>query len=129
MKALSLWVVLSCGYHYEMSTDPNLKSPKRIQSLLMVMTLSLLVYSVAQRRLRKALEENDDTIPNQISEEIQNPTMKWVFQMFFGINIINANLGKISQKIVNGLQKIHIKILQYLSGQAFKMYNSCEAIG
>jgi len=31
-----------------------IKKPSRIQGLLMVMTLALLVYSVAQRRLRQA---------------------------------------------------------------------------
>ena len=106
-----------------------LKSPKRIQALLMVMTLSLLVYSIAQRRLRNSLEENNDTIPNQISKEIKNPTMRWVFQMFFGINIIDATISKIKQRMINGIKTLHVKILEYVSEAALKMYTSCKAIG
>jgi transposase len=38
------------------------KKPCRIQGLLMVMTLALLVYSVAQRRLRRELARQNKTI-------------------------------------------------------------------
>lgn len=55
--------------------------------------------------------------------------LKWVFQMFFGINIINAEFHKIRQKIVNALKDIHLKILKYLSGRTYEIYTSCEAIG
>ena len=34
----------------------------------MVMTLALLVYSVAQRRLRQQLARHNETIPNQINQ-------------------------------------------------------------
>ncbi len=40
-----------------------LKTPSRIVSLGMIMVLSLLVYSVAQLNLRKALKENNESIP------------------------------------------------------------------
>jgi transposase len=42
------------------------KKPSRLQGLLMVMTLALLVYSVAQRRMRHQLAPHHDTLPNQI---------------------------------------------------------------
>lgn len=48
-----------------------LKKPSRIMSLLMIMTLSLLVYSVAQKHLRQALVDNNETLPNQINKPIQ----------------------------------------------------------
>lgn len=47
-------------------TSVFLKKPSRIVSLGgVVMVLSLLVYSVAQFKMRKALEEHDETIPDQ----------------------------------------------------------------
>ncbi len=52
-----------------------LKKPSRIMGLLMVMTLTLLVYSIAQRRLRQALETQNETLPNQINQPIKTPTM------------------------------------------------------
>jgi len=65
-----------------------IKKPSRIDALLMVMTLSLLVYSIAQRRMRANMKELGVTIPNQINQEIPNPTLRWVFQCFDGINLL-----------------------------------------
>ena len=56
------------------------KKPCRIQGLLMVMTLALLVYSVTQRRLRQQLARQNETIPNQINQPTERPTLRWVFQ-------------------------------------------------
>ena len=44
------------------------KKPSRIQGLLMVMTLALLVYSIAQRRMRQQLKQQGETLPNQIGQ-------------------------------------------------------------
>ena len=60
------------------------KKPCRIQGLLMVMTLALLVYSVAQRRLRQALARPNDTIPHQITQPTSRPTLRWVLQVLEG---------------------------------------------
>jgi transposase len=50
------------------------KKPTWIQGLLMVMTLALLIYSVAQRRLRQALARQHESLPNQINQPTQRPT-------------------------------------------------------
>ena len=42
-----------------------LKNPQRIMALMMIMVVSLLVYTLAQRRLRLALAASHQTIPNQ----------------------------------------------------------------
>ncbi len=62
------------------------KKPSRIQGLLMVMTLALLVYSVAQRRMRNRLETQGETLPNQIGQPTAIPTLRWVFQLLDGIH-------------------------------------------
>ena len=41
----------------------------------MVMTLALLVYSVAQRRMRACLAEQHATLPNQIGQPTARPTL------------------------------------------------------
>jgi len=58
-----------------------LKSPKRIMALLMVMTLSLLVYSLAERWIRDALSSQELTVKSQVNKQISNPTLRWV-QLF-----------------------------------------------
>jgi transposase len=45
------------------------KKSSRVQGLPMVMTLSLLVYSIAKRRLRKKPIETETTLSNQIKKE------------------------------------------------------------
>lgn len=68
-----------------------IKKPSKIDVLLTVMMLSLLVYSIAQSRMRTNMRKQEATVPNQINQEISNPTLRWVFQCFEGINILQYN--------------------------------------
>ena len=67
------------------------KKPSRMVGLLMVMTLALLVYSVAQRRMRKRLESTGETILNQINQPTSQPTLRWVFQLLEGIHHVSLD--------------------------------------
>ena len=46
------------------------------------------VYCVAQHKLRNALKEQNESIPNQNGKETDNPTMMSVFRMFIGIQLL-----------------------------------------
>ncbi len=100
-----------------------LKKPERIVSLGMVMVLSLLVYSVAQLKLRKALSERSETIPDQKGKPTANPTMRRVFQIFEGISLLIESRDG-DEKIVGmiNLREIHRKILALLGASYEKMY-------
>jgi len=63
-----------------------LKKPARIMALLMVMGLSLLIYSLAELQLRQMMAARDETIPDQKGYPTQRPTMRRIFQMFEGIS-------------------------------------------
>ena len=52
------------------------------------MVLSLLVYSVAQRRLRKQLQAAKQTLPDQLKKPTDKPTMRWIFQQFEGFDLV-----------------------------------------
>jgi len=65
-----------------------LKKPERIASLLMIMTLSLLVYSALEYKVRENMKKKSLTFPNQKGKSISNPTMRWVFQYFFSVVLI-----------------------------------------
>lgn len=93
-----------------------LKKPERIMGLLMVMTLSLLIYASLEYKLRKALKEKDETVPNQKGKPIKNPTMRWIFQCFSGIHVLV--IGKTRTLIMN-LKEKHLQILRLL-GEAFQ---------
>lgn len=100
-----------------------LKKPERIVSLGMIMVLSLLVYSVAQFKLRKALEEKKDSIPNQLGKPTMKPTMRRVFQMFNGITVLIVLENEV-EKIVGvlNLTEIQKKILALMGEDYKKMY-------
>ena len=66
-----------------------LKKPHRVSALMMVMTLCLMVYNVAEYRMRKKLATQKETLPNQKGKAISNPTLRWVFQLMEGVSIIN----------------------------------------
>jgi transposase len=92
-----------------------LKTPRRIMALLMIMTLALLVYALAERQLRLRLLEEDESIPNQLGKATQSPTLRWVFQLFEGIDllIIRQNGKTIDRRVLN-LHPVHITIIQLL---------------
>jgi transposase len=98
------------------------KKPCRIQGLLMVMTLALLVYSVAQRRLRQALARQNETIPNQINQPTNRPTLRWVFQVLEGIERVRLMVdGQVRDQIM-GLNEVKIKILCLFGEQVCHVY-------
>jgi transposase len=92
------------------------KKPCRIQGLLMVMTLALLVYSVAQRRLRQQLAHHNETVPNQIHQPTAAPTLRWVFQLLDGIHRVRVTIQGQVHALIEGLNDIQIKVLR-LFGQ------------
>jgi transposase len=65
-----------------------LKSAKRIMALAMIMTLALMVYSLGQRQLRRALEINQSTLPNQKGLPTARPTLRWILQCFQSVHLI-----------------------------------------
>jgi transposase len=71
-----------------------LKSPERIESLGMIMGLCLLVYTLAQRQIRAALRESKLTIKNQLGKATDSPTLRWIFQRFQCIHLVEFNNGK-----------------------------------
>jgi transposase len=98
------------------------KKPCRIQGLLMVMTLALLVYSVAQRRLRHALAKQNATIPNQIKQPTSRPTLKWVFQILEGIERVRMLVDGTLREVITGLNADRMAILRLFGEQVCLVY-------
>jgi transposase len=99
-----------------------LKKPGRIAALMMVMTLCLMVYAIAQFELRRALASAQDTIPGQTKKETANPTMKWVYRLFHGIQVITLTIQDVTQEIVINLKATHKKIIRYFGARAMEIY-------
>jgi transposase len=87
------------------------KKPRRIMALLMVMLLSLLVYGIAERRMRACLVKQQETLPNQINQPTAKPTLRWVFQLLHGIHCLEITTKDQTQELIEGLTPLHQKIL------------------
>jgi transposase len=98
------------------------KKPSRLQGLLMVMTLALLVYSVAQRRMRHQLAQQHDTLPNQIGQPGSRPTLRWVFQLLEGINRVTISVQGHVTIVMEGLTTLRRKILQLFGQKVCQIY-------
>jgi transposase len=103
------------------------KKPARIQGLLMVMTLALLVYSVAQRRLRQELVRQKESLPNQINQLTQRPTLRWVFQLLEGIHRVRVSVQGQIHDLIEGLNEVQIKILRLFGQEVCQIYHISSA--
>jgi hypothetical protein len=56
-----------------------LKTPQRIAALVMVMGLAVMVYTLAQRQLRQALVDANETVLDQRKQLTQTPILRWIF--------------------------------------------------
>jgi len=98
------------------------KKPSRIQGLLMVMTGALLVYSVAQRRLRQQLVRHNKAVPNQIHQPTQRPTLRWVFQLLEGIHRVRVTVQGHVHDLIEGLNEVQITILRLFGEGVCRLY-------
>ena len=88
----------------------------------MVMTLALLVYSVTQRRLRQQLARQNATVPNQINQPTQHPTLRWVFQLLEGIHRVRVRVQGQVHDVIEGLNDVQIKILRLFGDEVCRLY-------
>jgi transposase len=99
------------------------KKPERIIALSLIMVLCLLVYRLAECRLRARLAETEQTIPDQVQKPTARPTMRWVFQCFEGIELLHVQTSTTSLTIVLRLESVHRLILALLGPLYEKIYN------
>lgn len=105
-----------------------LKNPGRIMALIMIMVLALLVYTLAERKLRLALQQSAETIPDQKGQPTQNPTLRWVFQTFEGLDVLSGSVSgrRVLRQVLN-MTPVHQKVLRLLGPQVEKCYLiACE---
>lgn len=99
------------------------KKPERIMALSFIMVLCLLVYRLPEFRLHSRLAQTQQTIPDQVQKPTARPTMRWVFQCFEGIELLQVETATISLILVLGLQPVHRLILQLFGPLYEKIYS------
>lgn len=99
-----------------------LNTPKRIEALMMIMTLCLMVYNFAQFNIRKSLEHFNDVLPDQHGKPTQKPTMKWLAEIMVVIAVVTINTPEYQQRIVTNVNQVHRKIIAYFGKKATEIY-------
>ncbi len=99
-----------------------LEKPQRIMALLMVMGLSLLVYALAERWVRQELKKQEQTIPNQVGKPTQKPTLRRIFQMFEGVDVLLIEQNEHIQRSIVNLNEIHTQIINILGIEVKNVY-------
>ena len=99
------------------------KKPERIMALSFIIVLCLLVYRLAEFRVRSRLAEILQTIPDQVHKPTARPTMRWIFQCFEGIELLHVHTASSTYVLVLRLQPVHRLILQLLGPRYEKIYD------
>ena len=94
------------------------KKPERVEAIAMIMGLCLLVYNLAQRKLRKQLETAQEWVRNQVKKLTNKPTMRWIFQMFQAVHLVRIN----GENQVSNLTQERQEILQHLGKDCCQYY-------
>ena len=106
-----------------MASTVFLKSAQRIMALAMIMTLSLLVYSALEYRIRESLKAHQQTVPDQKGHPTDHPTARWVFQFFTGIHLLV--IEEIRETVLN-LKDAHETLLALLGARFVALYANSE---
>jgi len=93
-----------------------LKKPERIMALLMIMTLCLMVYAALEYRIRQGLQQQGQTVINQVNKQTDRPTARWIFHCFTGIHILLSDGTCIG---VLNLEEKHWQIINLLGYRDF----------
>jgi transposase len=96
------------------------KKPRRIMALAFVMVLCLLIYRLAEVRVRQQLAAGDETVPDQLKRPTSRPTMRWLFQCFEGIDLhhLRSPDGTWTTQVLR-LSTLHCQVL-HLLGPAYE---------
>lgn len=105
-----------------MTSSVFLKKEERIVALGLVMCLSLLIYTLTQRKLRLELQKQGKTIPSQTGKPTKKPTMRWVYECFEGITIFYEKIDETHHEFVLNMRQLHMDILRLLGITYQKIY-------
>lgn len=99
------------------------KKPERIMAIAFIMTLCLLVYKLAELRVRQRLAATSQTVPDQVKKPTMRPTMRWLFQCFEGLDLLHIQLSAGSRRTeILRLSDLHRLILRLLGPAYEKCY-------
>jgi len=86
------------------------KKPQRVAALALIMALTLMVYTLAERKLRQALDAQNQTVRDQRQHPTAKPTFRWIMQKVQGIHWVNLD-GQRQMSNLNDERRLIIHLL------------------
>ena len=115
----------SCERGFRFLKDPLffadslfVKNPERVETMMMLMGLSLLVYTIGQREIRNNLKSRKSSVKNQLNKLTARPTLRWIFQCFQGIHCLKLE----GIERISNLSAERCRILGFLPEACQKYY-------
>jgi transposase len=94
----------------------------RIMTLSLIMVLCLLVYRLAEWRLRQPLAQTGQTVPTQLRQPTTRPTLRCIFECFEGIDLVAIRGPGGGQRLIAGLQPLHTLVVRLLGTFCQEIY-------
>lgn len=99
-----------------------LKTPKRIEALMMIMSLCLMVYGISEYELHQSLAEKEETIPNQLKKPTSRPSLRWVYYLFRVVNELQVRVNGTIKKFVINVDEVLSKVVRHFGVRAQCIY-------
>lgn len=99
-----------------------LKTPARIEALMMVMTLCLMIYGVSEYDLRQALIEKKQTVISQTQKKTQSPRLLWIYFLFRSVGEVHIRVENKTKKIVANVTQELKNIVRCFGRRAQAIY-------
>jgi transposase len=99
-----------------------LKTPERIEALMMIMTLCLMVYGVSEYELQQSLQASNESIPNAMKKPTQTPSLRWVYFLFRNVNEVTVVVGEHAQRLVVNVTGVLRRIIAHFGSRAGEIY-------
>ena len=99
-----------------------LKKIERIDALMSVMALSLFINNLGQMVLREELLMKEETVPNQLGNPTDSPTLKWAFQLMERVVKVRVKIGNKVLDYFHGIEMAQKTIISCFGEKALKIY-------
>jgi len=103
------------------ASEIYLKKEERIEGLMLLMTMALVIYNLAEKELRQKLAASGESIPDPKGKPMKTPTLKRLFWLFSRISILVFQEEEKRTLRVMNLNDTHRRVLG-LFGKEFERY-------
>jgi hypothetical protein len=73
--------------------------------------------------------QNNEALPNQINLPSKQPTLRWIFQLMEGVNLVEIVINGIRTRLIDGLCELKRKIIGLFGEKVKNIYMQSASLG